>query len=53
MTVPSRDTALDVPVFHLAWQVSGDELVAVEADPDTADLRASVRVDGDEMRERA
>ena len=37
----------------MVGQMSADDLVAVQADPDGGDLRAAILVEGDQMREMA
>ena len=37
----------------MVGQMSADDLVAVQADPDDGDLRATIMVEGDQMREMA
>ena len=45
--------ARDVRDLAAAHEVAGDDVVAVETDPDHAGLRAAVGVDGGEVREAA
>jgi hypothetical protein len=44
--------AAHVPQLLLLAQMTRDDVVAVEADPDDRDLRTSVAVERDEVRER-
>ena len=50
-----RDTgiATDIFEFLMVGDMSADDLVTVEADPDDGDLRTAILVEGDEMREMA
>ena len=47
----ARITA-DVPNLPVLGQVSGNDLVAVQADPDDRDLRPSIRIERYQMRQR-
>jgi hypothetical protein len=44
---------LDVLQLPVVTHVSADDCITVQPDPDDGDLRAAVRVDGAQMRERA
>src|SRR5579875_1200332 len=44
---------LDVAELQMVAHVAADQLVAVQTDPDDADLRAAVGIDGAEVGERA